>query len=447
MSVGHALGAAHRAVGIDTGLARVASASGKLLDDVATGTEVHLVRSLAGESGMRHHGVVLLHVVADETLDRGKGIELVEVHPVVLERSPERLDHGVGEGNFDLSQNALERTDAEQLVHLLVDVLEARVSDEGGLAAGAGNPLGSVEKDRAGVLRVETLGELPSENAPGEVVNHRVQVHARAVEQLDESDVDMPVLVGVARPHALARSFWMHPQARSSPAVLADLLEPGPSQGKYAADALSMQGERADRHVAVLARGGHVAHGEDLRAGQLSGRGMRTGGAVIEHTERASARPLVVARRGNAQQLEDNGEPQMMAGLFDGADQLGLGVTRRESLAIKSDPGHTEKDEEQAYEAQKKADTLLEARHPGLQLRSALIELVEGHHLRRGPSNPGGDGGPRDRQIGWKATSAALSNAVADAMVVLASRAMAARRPGHAGRLAQAGRGCNGEGR
>ena len=67
--------------------------------------EVHLVGRLPVESRARHDGVVFRHVEGDKALDGGRRVELVQEESVVLHRAPERLDHGVGEIDFDLGKH------------------------------------------------------------------------------------------------------------------------------------------------------------------------------------------------------------------------------------------------------------------------------------------------------------------------------------------------------
>jgi hypothetical protein len=67
--------------------------------------EVHLVGRLPVERRVWHDGVVFCYVERDKALDHGRRVELVQEELVVLHRSPERLDHGVGEIDFDLGKH------------------------------------------------------------------------------------------------------------------------------------------------------------------------------------------------------------------------------------------------------------------------------------------------------------------------------------------------------
>jgi hypothetical protein len=58
----------------------------------------------------------------------------------------------------------------------MVDVLAARVGDDGGSVAAFREILRRSDQRLAGGLRFKAQDELPSENPPAEVVDHRVQV-------------------------------------------------------------------------------------------------------------------------------------------------------------------------------------------------------------------------------------------------------------------------------
>lgn len=65
---------------------------GELFGEVARLPEVDFVRGPAVERAMRHHGVVLLDVERDETLDGGRGVERVQEEPGMLQVAPEALN-------------------------------------------------------------------------------------------------------------------------------------------------------------------------------------------------------------------------------------------------------------------------------------------------------------------------------------------------------------------
>jgi hypothetical protein len=171
-------------------------AGSKLSGNVVTTAEVHLVGRLPGEGCMRNHAVVLLRIEGDELLQGREGVELVQVEPAVFQGAPPSLDHGVREADLDLGEHPAKRTGAEQRVDFLVHVLDTRVGNDGGCVATGRQMLGGLTEELAGGARFQVEGELPGQDAPAEVVYGRVQVGTGSVEQLDDGDVDLPIVVG-----------------------------------------------------------------------------------------------------------------------------------------------------------------------------------------------------------------------------------------------------------
>ena len=74
-----------RAVAGDACMTREEPGIGEVVGDSGADAEIHFVRRLAARRRMRHDGVVLLDVEADEPFHGGESIELVQVEPVMLE--------------------------------------------------------------------------------------------------------------------------------------------------------------------------------------------------------------------------------------------------------------------------------------------------------------------------------------------------------------------------
>jgi len=133
---------------------------GEVLRDGGTGTEVHFVGSLAMKGRVGNHGVMLRDVERDETLDGGEGIEAVEEQPVVFEGAPPGLDHRIREGDFDLREDAAETSEAQECIDVAVDVLDARIGNDGcGISTEVESSSGGGE-NRAGRLGLEPGSEL-----------------------------------------------------------------------------------------------------------------------------------------------------------------------------------------------------------------------------------------------------------------------------------------------
>src|ERR1700738_2322915 len=94
--------------------------------------------------------IMLLNVEPDEPLHRGERVELIQVEPVVLERSPGRLDHRVRKANLDLGQDALEESKAEKSVDVPIHVLDAGIGDHRGWALRQIESFGGLDKHGTG---------------------------------------------------------------------------------------------------------------------------------------------------------------------------------------------------------------------------------------------------------------------------------------------------------
>ncbi len=74
---------------------------------------------------------------------------------------------------------------------------------------------------------IQSLFDTPAENVAGEVVDHGVQVDARAIDEPDDTRVDVPVLVGALGADANLRLRRVHPLAWPAPSPLLDETRPG----------------------------------------------------------------------------------------------------------------------------------------------------------------------------------------------------------------------------
>jgi hypothetical protein len=71
---------------------------------------------------MGHYFVVGRDVELDEATKSGEAVERMKVEPTVLQGSPERLDHRIGERELDLSQDPRQLLFIQQIVDGSVDV-------------------------------------------------------------------------------------------------------------------------------------------------------------------------------------------------------------------------------------------------------------------------------------------------------------------------------------
>jgi len=143
--------------------------------------------------------------------------------------------------DLHLGENAAQSAESEQCVHLAIDILDAGVGDDGGRVV-RGKIGGGFEEHVAGGLRFEAKGGLPGEDAAGVVIDHRVQVDTRAIEESEEGDIDVPVFVGLRRPQSQGWLLRVDAAAGPEPSALADARVPGGRRGEDLAEALGEEG-------------------------------------------------------------------------------------------------------------------------------------------------------------------------------------------------------------
>ncbi len=82
--------------------------------------------------------------------------------------------------------------ETEKAVDLIIDILDARVGYHGGAIAILGEILRCLDENLTGGLRLEAQNQLPGQNSPTEIVDHRVQIRARAIKQSDDRSSTFP---------------------------------------------------------------------------------------------------------------------------------------------------------------------------------------------------------------------------------------------------------------
>jgi hypothetical protein len=81
---------------------------------------------------VRNDSIVLFDVEGDQPFQVREGVELMQVEPAVFQGTPPCFDHGIGKADLDLGENAPKLSETEKVVDLVVDILAARVGDDGG---------------------------------------------------------------------------------------------------------------------------------------------------------------------------------------------------------------------------------------------------------------------------------------------------------------------------
>src|SRR5208283_1329793 len=164
--------------------------------------------------------------------------ERMQIEPAVLQRAPPGFDQGIGEADLDLGEDAAQLSKSKQVVDLLIDVLDARVGDHSGAATILGEVLRCLGKDLTGGLWFQARGEFPGENSAAEIVQERMQIRARAIEQLDDGQVDVPIGVWFARANAFLGFGRVEAAAWTKPSTFASETRPGGRRGKHLASPL-----------------------------------------------------------------------------------------------------------------------------------------------------------------------------------------------------------------
>jgi hypothetical protein len=164
-----------------------------------------------------------------------------------------------------------------------------------------------------------------------------LEIDLRAVDQLDDTGIDMPDLVwpgGADTDGGLGR---MDALARTAPAMLTNELGPGCRGGEDLADALGITSKGAKRHVPVLGRQHHLLDGGHFVAGELARACPWARRSVGEVAGYLCSSPSMVAPRFEADDVQDGGQGKEGFGAGDGAKEPGLGLSFRETIFIEGE--------------------------------------------------------------------------------------------------------------
>ena len=192
-----ATGTRQSAVGGKAALASVGFFVRQLLEQIRRRTSVNFVWGVTVKSVMRHLAIVGLNEKVDEGSKSFDGIKRVQVKPVVFERSPKGLDHGVGLCDVNLCEHAAKAGLKECGVDGSVDVFNAGICHDGGCGSAGAKVLAGFDQNRAGGQRIKPRADGPGQNLAGVVVDDSVDVSFGAVDELDDGDIDVPQLIGL----------------------------------------------------------------------------------------------------------------------------------------------------------------------------------------------------------------------------------------------------------
>ena len=240
---------------------------------------------------------MFVDVELHESTDGSDAVERVEEQPLMFERPPPRLDHGVREPQLRKGQHTAQNTGDDQFIDLGVHVLNPgiRQYDRGGDGGGCG-PTG-VEQHGHAVHGRERLGDSPRQDPSREVVDHSVQIGAGPVQQANDSGVDMPHLIGSRGSKPDLGFHGVHAEPGPSPGESPHEAVPGRGGSPDRAEPLGQDRQRPGGHVTVLGGRHHVLDHPDLRWRQSMRGGARTGRLIVECTRGAPASPRVEPTR------------------------------------------------------------------------------------------------------------------------------------------------------
>ena len=317
----------------------------------------------------------------------------------MLHRPPQGLDHGIRIADLDLSEDAVQLPESKKVVDLAIDVLDARVGNHVGAVAVLGKILCCLGKNQACGFRFQSRGQSPGQDSAAEIVDHRMQVRARAIEQFDDRDVDVPILIGFGRPNAVLGLGRIHAVARSKPSPFANQAPPGGGRGKDLRDSLSPQRQRTQAHVAIVLRDDQVPHVGNLVGGELSWRCMGATRTIIEGAVLLAPVPIVIPGSGQPQHPEGHGKRDGLRGVRDGVQDGALGGAVGHVLGVETETGEAHEEEGQADDGQEELDPALESEDLDLEFDLVQGKDVGGDNRALAAVNPAGGSGARHTEV------------------------------------------------
>jgi hypothetical protein len=199
-----------------------------------------------------------------------------------------------------------------------------------------------------------------------------------------------------------------------------------------------VEAQGAEGHVSAVGGEDHILDSCDLDGGELTGRGSRTRGAIVEAANHSDAPPRVVARGRQAEDPQGQREGQGGRGAGDSAQDAGFGLTVWETLARETEAGGSN-------EGQKKADARCQDPYSPIQLfdgaqelLAVLAEDIKADDGAQATTLPTGDGRAWDVvQSVADRSGAGTAHLLSDAVVVHAAERDRWKRRRHRWRIAE----------
>jgi hypothetical protein len=248
-----------------------------------------------------------------------------------------------------------------------------------------------------------------------------LKIDLRTVEQLDDTDIDMPDLVRLRSPNTDGGLGWMNTLARSPPTAFTDKFGPGTGRGEDLADSLAIASQGTERHVPVLGRQHHLFDCGHLVAGELARACARTRRPVGEFADIFRSPPGVVLPRFEADDAQDGDQGKKGLGAGDCAKNSGFGLSLWETVSIEAKTGSTKQGEQEADDSSEHSCPLLPACTGIERVLLFLVERFRRDHWEEAPPSPAGNGGTWDLNVFGNGHSATMNDVFAQTMVVGAS--------------------------
>jgi hypothetical protein len=273
--------------------------------------------------------------------------------------------------------------------------------------------LAGLGEELAGGVRFQVEDELPSQDADG-----RVEVGARSVEQLDDGDVEVPVLIGLRSTDTFSGFGGVEATPGAEPAALADEATPGGDGGKDPTDTLGVQGKGTQGHVTERDVLDHASDGGDFLGGELGRGGVRAARPVVEGAVVGEVALGMEAGWREAQDAQGNGERDGLRGGSDGGQDRTLGLTVGHPLRVEAEATQADQNEGKADDGEEESDSSVQGEHLGLQFRTVQGEDIGGDDRARTTADPTGSRRARKPEVLEQAGVALLADEVPHPMVV-----------------------------
>ena len=225
---------------------------------------------------------------------------------------------------------------------------------------------------------IERSDDVPGEDPPREVVDHRSQVDATAVEQADQRGVDVPDFVNARSADAHFGLGGMEAMSRPSPAMDVNQSPPRAGRGKNLAESLRQASQSAGGHMPVLLGSDHVADRVDFLGCELLWRTPRAAGAVVEPTSQFTL-PGVKPGVRQPDDAKHRAQREVRACPFDRLQQAGFRQTFRDLHPAQRSTRELEQQRHQPQQRHKAVDSPPQRNDLSLQANGVLVECVQRH--------------------------------------------------------------------